>query len=62
MKNWNLKLKLFTIVHTKKWASLMAQQVKNPPAMLETQNLWFKPWVRKILRMRKMATHSVILA
>ena len=28
------------------WASLMAQLVKNPPAMQETQ---FDSWVRKIL-------------
>ena len=27
------------------WASLVAQLVKNPPAMQET---WFDPWVRKI--------------
>ena len=27
------------------WTSLVAQMVKNPPAMQET---WFDPWVRKI--------------
>ena len=27
------------------WASLVAQRVKNPPAMQET---WFNPWIGKI--------------
>ena len=40
----------------------MAQQVKNPPAMQETQETWFNPWVRKIPCKRKMATHFSILA
>ena len=31
------------------WASLTAQQVKNLPAMQETQGTGFDPWVRKIL-------------
>ena len=33
------------------WASLVAQLVKNLPAMQET---WFDSWVRKILWRRKM--------
>jgi len=37
------------------WASLMAQLVKNPPAMLET-------WVGKIPLEKRKATHSSILA
>ena len=62
--NEKLEFEIKTVYHSthKKWASLMAQQVKNPPVMLETQNLWFKPRVRKILGMRKMAAHSIILA
>ena len=36
------------------WTSLVAQMVKNPPAMWET-------WVEKILE-KGMATHSSILA
>ena len=35
-------IRIKTLTH---WASLVAQLVKNPPAMLET---WFDPWVRKI--------------
>ena len=35
------------------WASLMAQQVKNPPAMQETQGRRFDPWIRKIPCKRK---------
>ena len=40
------------------WASLVAQMVKNLPAMWET---WFDPWVRKGVE-EGMATHSSILA
>ena len=31
--------------YKKKWISLVAQTVKNPPVMKET---WFNPWVTKI--------------
>ena len=41
------------------WASLVAQLVKNLPAMWET---WFKPWVGKIPWRRRRLTHSSILA
>ena len=37
----------------------MAQQVKNPPAMQETQELQFDPWVG---RCPEEETHSSILA
>ena len=44
-------------------ASLMAQWVKNLPAMQETQKVWGRSLgVRKIPWGRKMATHSSILA
>ena len=43
-------------------ASLMAQWVKNLPAMQETQESGFDPWVRKIPWRRKMATYCSILA
>ena len=41
------------------WASLMAQMVKNLPAVWET---WSDPWVGKIPLEEGMATHSSILA
>ena len=44
------------------WAFLMAQQVKNPSAMQETQETWVRDQVGKIPWKRKMATHSNILA
>ena len=37
------------------WASLMAQQVKKPLSMQETQEIGFSPWVGKIPWWRKMA-------
>ena len=41
------------------WASLVAQLVKNPPAMWET---WLNPWVGKIPWRRERLPHSSILA
>ena len=41
------------------WASLVAQLVKNTPAMRET---WFDPWVGKIPWGRERLTHSSTLA
>ena len=43
----------------RKRISLVAQLVKNPPAMQETG---FYPWVRKIPLEEGIATHSSILA
>ena len=43
------------------WASLMAQQVKNPPAMQETKRPGFNPWVRKSPRSRKWQPTPVFL-
>ena len=40
----------------------MAQWVKNLPAMQETQESGFDPWVRKIPWRRKMAPYCSILA
>ena len=37
------------------WASLMAQQVKNPLEVQETQEIRFSPWVGKLPSRRKMA-------
>ena len=42
-------------------ASLMAQQVKNLPAM-ETQETWVRPLGWEDLLQEEMATHSSILA
>ena len=41
------------------WTSLVAQTVKNPPAMQET---WVQSLGRKELLEKEMATHSSILA
>ena len=50
---------LFIIITTLTWASLVAQTIKNPPAMQET-------WVRSLggedPLEKEMATHSCILA
>ena len=40
----------------------MAQQVKNPPAMQETQEIWIRPLGREDTLKKEMATHSSILA
>ena len=53
---------MYTHTHTH-IASLMAQWVKNLPAMQETQKVWGRSLgVRKIPWGRKMATHCSILA
>ena len=43
-------------------ASLMAQWVKNPPAMQETQKMWVQSLDQKDPLEKEMATHSSILA
>ena len=40
----------------------MAQQVKNPPAMQETQETWVQFLGQEDLMQKEMATHSSILA
>ena len=40
----------------------MAQQVKNPPAMQETQEIWVRSLGQKDALEKEMATHSSILA
>ena len=40
----------------------MAQQVKNPPAMQETQETWVRSLGQEDLPEKGMATHSSILA
>ena len=51
-----------TYPHTMDFPSLMAHQVKNPPAMQETRRCGFDPWVGKIPWRRKMSAHPSILA
>ena len=48
--------------HTMVWASLMVQQVKNLPAMQETQETWFRSLGWGDPLEKEMATHSSILA
>ena len=43
-------------------ASPMAQQVKNPPAMQETQEMWVCSLGQEGPLEKEMATHSSILA
>ena len=43
-------------------ASLLAQQVKNPPAIQETQETWVQSLSREDALEEKMTTHSSILA
>ena len=43
------------------WASLLAQWVKNPLAMQETQETWVQFLGREYPLEEKMATHSTIL-
>ena len=52
----------WTLLYLCWWASVMAQQVKYPPVMQETQETVFDPWVRKIPWSGKMTTHSSSLA
>ena len=40
----------------------MAQQIKNPPAMQETQETWVRSLGREDPQGEEMATHSSILA
>ena len=43
-------------------ASLMAQQVKSPPAVQETQEMWIQSLGQEDPLEEEMATHSSILA
>ena len=44
------------------WASLVAQMVKNSPAVQETQEVWVQSQGGEDLLEKEMATHSSILA
>ena len=44
------------------WASPMAQQVKNPPAMQETEEIQVRSLGQEDSLEKEMATHSSILA
>ena len=46
----------------KYWASLMTQQVKNPPAMQKTCEAWVQSLGQEEPLEEEMATHSSILA
>ena len=48
--------------HDSPWASLMAQWVKNPPAVQETQETWVQSLGWEDPLEKEMATHSSILA
>ena len=48
----------FSLNYMPSWASLVAQKVKDSPAMLET---WVRPPVGKTPLEEGMATHSSIL-
>ena len=50
---------IYLTEHNPSWASLVAQMVKNPPAMLET-GVWSLGWEDPLEE--SMATHSSILA
>ena len=45
-----------------KWASMMAQQVKNLPAMQETQDWWVQSLGQEDPLEKEMATYSCTLA
>ena len=47
-------------IHT--WVSLLAQMVKNPPAMQETQEMWVQSLGWEDPQEEGMAIHSNILA
>ena len=55
-------LQFIFCLHTMVWASLMAQQVKNLPAMQETQETWVRSLGWGDPLEKEMATHSSILA
>ena len=49
---------LFLLDSSREWASLVAQRVKNLPAM---QEMGFNPWVRKISRRKEQQPTPVFL-
>ena len=53
---------LLKVIYTKSWVSLVAQTVKNPPAMQETLEIKFDPLSWDDPLEKGMATHSNILA
>ena len=58
LSNWHTLILFSFASHCKDWASLVAQLVKNPPAMWET---WVQSLGWKGLLEKGMATHSSIL-
>ena len=51
-----------TVSKCEKKASMMAQLVKNLPAMQETQEIWVQSLGREETMEKEMATHSSIVA
>ena len=52
----------FPAAYNKLWASLMAQQIKNPPAMQETQEMWIQSLGQEDPLEEEVVTHFSILA
>ena len=52
----------FPAAYNNVWASLMAQQIKNPPAMQETQEMWMQSLAQEDPLEEEVVTHFSILA
>ena len=59
--NWEIGIDIYTLLHIK-WASPMAQLVKNPPAMQETQEMPAQSLGQEDPLEEEMTAHSSILA
>ena len=55
------KKNVYKLLHTSR-VSTMTQQVKNPPAMQETQEMWVQSLACEDPLEEEMATHSSLLA
>ena len=63
MVAWSAVLVFYFRTHISySWASPLAQRVKNPPAMQETQETWVRFLGQENTLEVEMATHSSILA
>ena len=63
MVAWSDALAFYFRTHISySWASPIAQQVKNPPAIQETQETWVRHLGQENTLEEEMATHSSILA
>ena len=59
LQDWKKSIDIYTL---QKWASPMAQQVKNSPPMQKTQEMWVRALSQEDALEKEMATHSSILA